>query len=68
MASNDSVEGDVCPDPGPTALLLLPLFLSLVWVLLNVFYSSALLGWVVTQAAAFFLTDSAITLGKPYPL
>jgi hypothetical protein len=63
MASNGSGDGDMCLDPSPTTLLLLPLLLSLVWVLLDVFYSSPLLGWAVTRVAAFFLTDSAITLG-----
>ena len=67
MESNGSGVGDVCPEQerGPSTLLLLPLLLSLVWVLVDIFYSSALLGWAVTHLAAFFLTDSAIHLGEP---
>ena len=67
MASSGSGDGDLCPDPGPTTLLLLPLVFSLVWILLDIFYSSSLLGWAVTRVATFFLTDSAIILGNSIP-
>lgn len=67
MDNNRSGSGDVCAEQElgpPTLLLLLPLLLSLLWVLLDVFYSSALLAWAVTRLATFFLTDSAIHLGE----
>ena len=58
---------DLCSDQqksDPTTLLLLPLFLSLFWVLLDLFYSSAFLGWLVSRLASLVLTDSGIHLGE----
>lgn len=67
MDNNGSGSGDACPeqelDP-PSLLLMLPLLLSLVWILLDIFYSSALFGWAVTRLPTLFLTDSAIHLGE----
>ena len=64
--SSGSGSGNVCveAEDGPSLLLLLPLLLSLVWVLLDLFYSSSLLGWLVTRLSTFLLTDSGIHLGK----
>ena len=56
-----------CPDQQsaePTALLILPLLLSLFWILLDLFYSSAILGWLVSRAAAFFLRDCDLHVGE----
>lgn len=67
MAINGSGAGDVCSnqqDDQPTTLLLLPVLFSLLWVLLDIFYSSTLLGWALTRVAAFFITDSALHLGE----
>lgn len=67
MDNNGSGSGDACPEPEldpPSLLLMLPLLLSLVWILLDIFYSSALFGWAVTRLPTLFLTDSAIHLGE----
>ena len=64
---NASGSGEACTDeqiPEPTALLLLPLLFSLFWVLLDLFHSSTILGWLVNRWAALLLTDSGIHLGE----
>ena len=48
----------------PATLLLLPLLLSLFWILLDLFYSSAVMGWLVRRLAAFALRDSDIHVGE----
>ena len=69
VAGNVSGSGDAeCSDEVPldqpaTLLLLLPLLLSILWVLLDVFYSATALGWLVTRLAGFVLKDSAIHIG-----
>lgn len=65
METNSSGSGEACPaSSGPSPLLLLPALLSLLWVLVDLFYSSSLLGWAVTRLAGAFLRGSAIHLGK----
>lgn len=65
METNSSGSGEECPAVGgPSLLLLLPVLLSLLWVLVDLLYSSSLLGWAVTRLAGAFLRDSAIHLGK----
>ena len=55
-------------DSDPTILLVLPLFLSCIWVLFDLFYSSLLSGRIVSRVAAFFLADSAVHVGRlPLP-
>ena len=67
-ASNGSGDMDLCSEgqtSEPTTLLLLPLLLSLVWVLLDLFYSAAILGWLASRLASLVLTDSGIHIGEP---
>lgn len=51
-------------DQSPSLLLLLPVLLSLLWVLFQLFYAPWLLALLVTKLANLFLTDSGIYIGK----
>ena len=47
----------------PSLLLLLPVSLSVVWVVFHLLYSSRLLALLVTKIVNLFLQDSGISIG-----
>ena len=57
----DECDSSSSSDPHP--LLILPVVLSVLWVLFDVFYASSLLGFVVNLIVNLFLKDSGIHIG-----
>ena len=59
-------EGGSCEldERSPSLLLLLPVLLSLLWVLFVLFYGSWVVAVLLTKTANFFLTHSGIHIGK----
>ena len=61
MNNTTMCEGAGCEGPHP--LLVLPVVLSVVWVLVDLFYASSLLGFAVNSIANFFMRESGIHIG-----
>lgn len=49
---------------GPVPLLALPIVLSVVWALYELFYAPRVLAFLVTKLANLFLTDSGIYISE----
>jgi ABC-type Co2+ transport system permease subunit len=49
--------------PGPDPLLVLPVLLSVLWVVFDLLYASSLAAFVVNRLANLFLKDSGIYVG-----
>lgn len=47
----------------PSLLLLIPVLLSIVWIIFQLFYGSWLLALLITKTANLFLQDSGIYIG-----
>ena len=64
--------GSACEDCGladntagsPSLLLLLPVLLSVLWILFQLFYTPWLLAFLITKLTNLWLTDSAIYIGR----
>ena len=52
--------GSGSPDP----LLVLPVLLSVLWVIFDLLYASSLAAFVVNRVANLFLKDSGIYIGR----
>lgn len=64
--NNSTCEGGECGIAvGPTPLLVLPVILSVLWVLFDLFYASIILGFLVNKIANLFLKESGIHVGMP---
>ena len=64
--NNSTCEGGECGIAvGPTPLLVLPVILSVLWVLFDLFYASIILGFLVNKIANLFLKESEIHVGMP---
>ena len=50
--------------PGPDPLLVLPVLLSVLWVVFDLLYASSLAAFVVNRLANLFLKDSGIYVGR----
>lgn len=62
--NNSMCEGGECGIAvGPTPLLVLPVLLSVLWVLFDLFYASIILGFLVNKIANLFLKESGIHVG-----
>ena len=65
MNTSTCEELGTCKDSdGPNPLLVLPVLLSVLWVLFDLFYASSLVAFVVNRLANFFLKESGIYIGR----
>ena len=62
MEAGNGTEGEL--PLGPVPLLALPVVLSVVWALYELFYAPRVLAFLVTKLANLFLTDSGIYISK----